>query len=98
MTMKAKSLGGLGFLVAAMFASSAWAGVQGNTDAQNVCAAAAPTTSGPLTRQQVVDQMRQEKANGCWELSQFHYPAPYDTAIRAHVLALQQERSGTDAQ
>ena len=96
--MKAKSLGGLGILLAAMFTSSAWAGVQGSTDAQSVCASSAPATSGPLTRQQVVDQMRQEKANGCWELSQFHYPAPYDTALRAHVIAMQQERPATSSQ
>jgi hypothetical protein len=62
-------------------------------DARHVCEATQPATNAPLTREQVVAAMREEKANGCWELSQFHYPAPYDAPLRAHVLAMQQERA-----
>ena len=51
---------------------------------------AVSANTGPQTREQVVNTMREEKANGCWELTQFHYPAPYDAPLRAHVLAMQQ--------
>ncbi|CAM2139886.1 putative DUF4148 domain-containing protein [Pararobbsia alpina] len=80
---------GLGLACAALSAS-AHADTINPVDTRNLCAPTQPASTGPLTRAQVVAAMQAEKANGCWELSQFHYPAPYDQPLRAHVLAMQQ--------
>jgi hypothetical protein len=83
------ALMGFGFVCGALSAT-AQADTINPVDTRNLCAPAQSASSGPLTREQVVNAMQAEKANGCWELSQFHYPAPYDQPLRAHVLAMQQ--------
>ncbi len=88
--MKAKSLATVCVLALGMLSGAAWAGTVNPIDTRGLCAPTSPASTGPLTREQVVDAMNKEKANGCWELSQFHYPAPYDAPLRAHVLAMQQ--------
>ena len=91
-------MAGAGLLAATLCAAPAWADTINPVDTRNLCQAE-PAPTGPLTREQVVAAMRREKANGCWELSQFHYPAPYDAPLRAHVLAMQQSAAkGTATQ
>ncbi len=88
--MNAKMLAQAALLVMSVVSGTTWADTINPVDTRTLCAPKQPATSGPLTREQVVDAMHAEKANGCWTLSQFHYPAPYDAPLRAHVLAMQQ--------
>lgn len=88
--MNARSVVIVCALALGMLSGAAWAGTVNPVDTRGLCAPATPATTGPLTREQVIHAMNEQKANGCWELSQFHYPAPYDAPLRAHVLAMQQ--------
>lgn len=88
--MNTKSIAQAALLALTVVSGPTWADTINPADTRALCVATQPASTGPMTREQVIDAMHAEKANGCWALTQFYYPAPYDAPLRAHVLAMQQ--------